>query len=79
VTDLEDLILGLADGIPDDAGGPEAGIRVELTSIDLEVPVETLLGLDGRVHATLPRGRLATGHDPIHSRIALRFDRQGAA
>lgn len=73
---LEQLILDFADGIPDDAGGPEAGVRVELTSVDLVVPVETRFGEDGLVRATLPRGRLATGHDPVHSHLALRFDRQ---
>jgi hypothetical protein len=76
VTHLEDLILALAEGMPDDVGGPQAGVRVEVTSVDLTIPVETHVGGDGLVRASLPRGRLATGHDVGHSRMTLRFDRQ---
>jgi hypothetical protein len=76
VTHLEELILGFAAGIPDDAGGPEAGVRVEITSVDLAVPIETHVGGDGLVRASLPRGRLATGHDVLLSQLIMRFDRE---
>jgi hypothetical protein len=76
VTHLEDLIIGFAESIPDDAGGPEYGIRVGITQIDLSVPIETHVDGRGMVRASLPRGRLATGYDVEHSQLVLRFDRQ---
>jgi hypothetical protein len=76
VTHLEDLITGLAAGIPEDAGGSAEGVRVEITSVDLSVPIETHVDGDGLVRATLPRGRLATGHDLLLSQLVIRFDRE---
>lgn len=76
MTHLEELIVGFAEGIPADAGGPEAGVRVELTAIDLAVPVEVHVGGDGLVRASLPRGRLATGYDVLLSQLVLRFARE---
>jgi hypothetical protein len=76
VTHLEELITGLAAGIPDDAGDAAAGVRVEITSIDLSVPIETHVDGDGLVRATLPRGRLATGHDLLLSQLVIRFGRE---
>jgi hypothetical protein len=73
---LEELIVDFAAGIPEDEGGPEAGIRVEITSVDLTVPIETHVGDDGLVRASLPRGRLATGYDVLHSQLVMRFDRE---
>ena len=78
MTHLDELIVMLAGGIPHGEGGPDDGVRVEATSVDLAVPVETQVGGDGLVRASLPRGRLATGHDVIHSRLAMRFDRSAS-
>lgn len=72
---LEDLILALAAGLPAEEGGAAAGVRVEVTSVDLTVPIETQVAGDGLVQASLPRGQLATGYDVAHSRMAVRFDR----
>ncbi|MBX3160371.1 MAG: hypothetical protein KF773_30685 [Deltaproteobacteria bacterium] len=79
MTRLEELIVGFAEGIPAAAGGPEAGVRVEITSIDLAVPIETHVDGAGLVRASLPRGRLATGYDLVHSQLVLRFEREEAA
>ena len=74
---LEALIVGLVDALPADAGGPEHGVRVAITSVDLTIPVETRLDAAGLVRASLPRGRLATGYDVQLSRMALRFAPEG--
>lgn len=76
MTHLEELITSLAAGIPDDAGDAAAGVRVEITSVDLAVPIETHVGGDGLVRASLPRGRLATGYDVLLSQLVMRFDRE---
>ena len=76
MTHLEELIVGFAAGIPEDKGGPEAGVRVEIVSVDLTVPIETHVGHDGLVRASLPRGRLATGYEVLHSQLVMRFDRE---
>lgn len=76
MTHLEELIAGLAAGIPDDAGDAAAGVLVQVTSVDLSVPIETHVDGNGLVRATLPRGRLATGHDLLLSQLVLRFDRE---
>jgi hypothetical protein len=75
VNHLEALIVGLVDTLPGDAGGPQHGVRVKITSIDLAIPVETHVDAAGLVRASLPRGRLATGYEVVLSRMALRFAR----
>ena len=79
MTNLEALIVGLVDALPDDAGGPEAGVRVEMTAIDLAIPVETHVDSNGHVRASLVRGRLATGYDADLCQMSLRYERTGAA
>jgi hypothetical protein len=76
VNHLEHLITSLADGLPEGLGDAEDGIRVESTTVDMTVPVETYVDQRGSVRASLPRGRLATGWDPIHSRLVLAFERR---
>jgi hypothetical protein len=78
VTHLEELIVGLAEGLPAGLGGAEAGVRVESTALDLRIPVEAHVDAAGMVRASLPRGRLATGWDVPHGRLSLRFDRREA-
>jgi hypothetical protein len=78
VTALETLIVGLVDTLPEDAGSPEAGIRVELASIDLAIPVEAHVDADGHIRASLPRGRLSTGFDSDLCRMGLRYERTEA-
>ena len=78
MTSLESLIVGLVDELPEDAGGPADGVRVELAAVDLAIPVEAHLDASGHVRATLPRSRLATGYDSDLHRIALRYERTEA-
>lgn len=76
---LELLIVGLVDTLPSDAGGPEDGVRVEISAIDLEIPVETHIGRHGVVCASLARTRLATGYDAELGQMTLRYERTEVA
>lgn len=75
MTPLESLIVGLVDTLPEDAGGPADGVRVELAAVDLAIPVEAHVDATGHVRASLPRTRLATGYDSDLHRIGLRYER----
>jgi hypothetical protein len=75
VTGLDKLIVSLIDHLPEDAGGHEAGVRVEIESVDLAIPIEARLDATGMIRASLPRGRLATGYDAVLCRMAVRYAR----
>jgi hypothetical protein len=78
MTRLEELVVGLADGLPGGLGDARSGVRVESTVLDLVIPIEVHVDAGGMVRASLPRGRLATGWDVPHSRLQLSFDRRPA-
>ena len=78
MTGLETLIVGLIESLPDDAGGPEAGVRVEIETVDLAIPIAAHVDGGGMIRASLPRGRLATGYDADLCRIGLRYARAEA-
>lgn len=75
---LADLVIALIDAVPPDVGGPAAGVRVEVDDLAVALPVEARLAADGRLCASAPRGRLATGFDPPVGRIELAVTRRGA-
>ena len=79
MTALETLLVGLVDTLPEDAGGPEHGVRVEISAVDLEIPVETHVDAHGVVRASLARTRLATGYDAELGQMTLRYERTEAA
>jgi hypothetical protein len=68
-----DLILALAESLPRGAGAPELGVEVQVTGVDLVVPLESRIGGGGELRASLPRGRMATGFRAPHGRLAARF------
>ena len=72
---LGELLRSLLDAVPLDAGGAEAGIRLEVDQIELAIPIESRLARDGRFLACVPRGRIATGFDLPHGELALVFSR----
>ncbi|MFT3696807.1 MAG: hypothetical protein QM831_26940 [Kofleriaceae bacterium] len=76
---LETLLVGLIESLPADAGGPEAGVRVEISEVTLALPVEARFDGHGGVRATLARTRLATGYDAELGRIGIRYERKEAA
>jgi hypothetical protein len=60
VTPLDLLLVELTEALPDGAGAPEEGTRLEVSSVGLTLPIETRLAASGGLMACAPRGRLAT-------------------
>jgi len=71
---LAELLISLASQLPTRTGSDEAGLGLEVTGMELEVPVEARIVSGGQVLASLPRGRLATGFDMPHGRLSAHFD-----
>ncbi|HVI36876.1 MAG TPA: hypothetical protein VM684_11645 [Gaiellales bacterium] len=68
---LEMLLMELAGSIPDGAGSAAEGVRVEVGSAELSLPIESRLGQDGALYACTPRGRQATGFDAPLGRLRI--------
>jgi hypothetical protein len=73
VRPLGDLLVALAEALPAGAGAPELGAVVQVTSIDMALPVEARIERDGVLRASLPRGRMATGFHVPHGQLRARF------
>ena len=50
---------------------------MQVTRVDVDLPVESRLGDDGALEVSPPRGRLATGFDLPHARLRARFTAGG--
>jgi hypothetical protein len=74
MTSLETLLLDLAEQLPDGAGGPDEGMGLTVTAVEVDVPIESRLE-PGRFGATLPRGRWKAGFDLPHGQLYARFAR----
>ena len=74
---LELLLMELVDSIPEGAGSAAQGVRVEVDSAELTLPVEARLGRAGALFACAPRGRQATGFDAPVGRLGISL-RRGA-
>lgn len=70
---LGELLLSLLDAVPFEAGDPSDGIRVEVDTVELVIPIESRLMPDGSFRATMPRGQVATGFDLPHGELAVSF------
>ena len=70
---LEELLLSLIDTVPLEAHGD--GIAIEVDGLELSLPVESRFGADHRLHATVPRCRIATGFDPPVALLEVAFRR----
>ena len=70
---LELLLAELADALPEGLGGAAAGARVEVSSAELGLPIESRIGSGGALFASAPQGRQITGFDlPLgHLRVSL--------
>jgi hypothetical protein len=77
VIDFAELLVQLTDAVPIGAGGADAGIALDVVSMELELPLETRIVAGGDLEASFPRGRMATGFDPALARLAARFDVKG--
>lgn len=70
---VDRLVLGLADGLPDDRDGD--GVTITVAAVEVAVPVEARIDGDG-LRASLPRGVMATGFSIPHGRMVARFVRE---
>jgi hypothetical protein len=68
-----DLILALAESVPAGMGSASVGLAIDVTAVELTVPVETHIAKGGDLRACLPRGRLATGFQLPHGRLMASF------
>ena len=71
---FSELLTALAERIEHAVASPEAGLALRVSQLDLEVPVVALIGPGGELTASLPRGRLATGFDPLLGKVSARFE-----
>ena len=72
---LEHWLWQLEGSLPAQAEAGPGGGGLDVTGVDLELPVEA--GRHGKagLAVSLPRGRLATGFDRPRGRIRVRFER----
>lgn len=78
MTPLELFLVDLVDSMPDGAGSAAQGVRVEVGSAELMLPLESRLGRGAALFACAPRGRQATGFDAPIGRLHVSLSR-GAA
>ena len=71
MTRLEELVGRLVESLAEPELSDAGPTRMVVTALDLDVPVETRIGDDGALLATLPRGLLATGFEPPVGRLRL--------
>jgi hypothetical protein len=79
VSPLGDLLLALGAGLPAPTGSPENGAVVSATDVALLLPLESRIGGGAVLHASLPRGRMATGFSVPLGRLELRFTAESPA
>jgi hypothetical protein len=77
VIDFAELLVGLIEALPLDAGGPDAGVALVVESLEITLPIEARLAADGALLASFPRGRLATSLAPAHGKLATVFSVRG--
>jgi hypothetical protein len=68
-----DLIVALIEQLPMGVLDAAGTTSVEVTSVALDLPLETRLGRGAEVRASLPRGRLATGFQIPLGRLSAHF------
>ena len=73
MTPFAAFIQAMVEDLPQVVGSAEAGLRVVVTTIDLTLPIESRIGADGTLHASLPRGSMATGFVLPLGRVSARF------
>jgi hypothetical protein len=75
--DVADLIVLIVDSLPISAGGSEHGLGLDVTALDVAIPIEARIDRRGRLVATPPRGRMTTGFAQPLTRITAHFDVRG--
>jgi hypothetical protein len=80
VNPLGDLMIALLGALPPAAGHADGGATtVTVTDLDLTVPIESRIGHQGVLHASLPRGKMTTGFAVPLGRLQLRATVQDPA
>jgi len=69
------MLVELVSGLPEGAGAPEAGVRVEVSSAEVSIPIESRILSGGALAACAPRGRWATGFQLPLGRLSASFSR----
>jgi hypothetical protein len=67
---LDELVIHLVDIFAGHAPDRSQG-AVQVTSLDLDLPLEARFASDGKLLATLPRGLMATGFERPLGRLRL--------
>ena len=70
---FDELIAALAGLVPAAAESAEAQLALTAADLQVDVPLESRIVDGGRLLASLPRGRVATGFDPPLGRMRARF------
>jgi hypothetical protein len=74
--DMSSFVVGLIESLPCEAGGPEFGVAIAITEIELALPIEARFTVDQPLQISTPRGRLSTGFAVEFGRIVMRFERE---
>ena len=69
-----EILAALAGLAPTVSGSAAEGARLVASQLAVELPMEARIGQGGELTASLPRGRLATGFDPLLGRVTARFE-----
>jgi hypothetical protein len=75
---LDELVVALLDTVPQDRGGVDDGVRVEVDEVAMTLPVEVRFGARRGLEASAPRGRFATGFDLPHHLLTVAFTTRSA-
>jgi hypothetical protein len=75
VTPFGQLLVDLVQELPAGAGGAGDGVRVEITTVEMELPLESRLGA-GVFQASLPRGRWRSGVEMPAGTLFARWQRE---
>lgn len=72
MTPFEDVLAHLIWAFAEPSVPASAWARMDVTSVDLDVPLETRPSADGGLLASLPRGVMATGFEAPLARLRVR-------
>ncbi len=73
MTDLVELLLALAESVPISSGGPDVGLRLDVESLEVTLPIDARIGDEAALLASFPRGRWATGFNLERGQLVTRF------
>jgi hypothetical protein len=73
VTGLEALLSSLCE-LASATGAPEQGTGIDVTRLELDLPLEARIAPGAVLLASLPRGLLATGFELPRCRLRARYE-----